>query len=123
MSDAIKPLIAAAVDRPLTRAEAELARALEQEKIAVKLFEIDAKRCDYLATELAHTVVINADGTSQEILIEEQVEGVDELGALHRVAADAQAGRVTEGRAGADGSTWKTRPASPVSRTTSVSSG
>ena len=55
----------------------ELARALEQNKISVKLFEIDAKRCDYLATELAHTVVINADGTSQETLLEEQVEGVD----------------------------------------------
>jgi trk system potassium uptake protein TrkA len=55
----------------------ELARALEQSRISVKLFEIDAKRCDYLATELAHTVVINADGTSQETLLEEQVEGID----------------------------------------------
>ena len=55
----------------------ELARALEQNRVSVKLFEIDAKRCDYLATELPHTVVINADGTSQETLIEEQVEGID----------------------------------------------
>jgi trk system potassium uptake protein len=55
----------------------ELARALEKNRISVKLFEIDAKRCDYLATELAHTVVINADGTSQETLLEEQVEGID----------------------------------------------
>lgn len=55
----------------------ELARALEQTKAAVKLFEIDAKRCDYLASELAHTVVINADGTSQETLLEEKIEGID----------------------------------------------
>jgi trk system potassium uptake protein TrkA len=55
----------------------ELARALEQKKVSVKLFEVDAKRCDYLATQLANTVVINADGTSQETLLEEQVEGID----------------------------------------------
>jgi trk system potassium uptake protein TrkA len=55
----------------------ELARALEQKKVSVKLFEVDAKRCDYLATQLANTVVINADGTSQEILLEEQVDGID----------------------------------------------
>ena len=55
----------------------ELARALEQNKVSVKLFEVDAKRCDYLATQLANTVVINADGTSQETLLEEQVEGID----------------------------------------------
>jgi trk system potassium uptake protein TrkA len=55
----------------------ELARALEQTKASVKLFEIDAKRCDYLASELAHTVVINADGTSQETLLEEKIEGID----------------------------------------------
>ncbi|MGB5300393.1 MAG: Trk system potassium transporter TrkA [Thiogranum sp.] len=55
----------------------ELARALEQTKVSVKLFERDAKRCDYLATELANTMVINADGTSQEVLIQEHIEGVD----------------------------------------------
>jgi len=55
----------------------ELARALEQKKVSVKLFELDARRCDYLATELAHTVVINADGTSQEVLLQENIEGVD----------------------------------------------
>jgi trk system potassium uptake protein TrkA len=60
----------------------ELARALEQKKVSVKLFEVDAKRCDYLATQLANTVVINADGTSQETLLEEQVEGIDAYIAL-----------------------------------------
>jgi trk system potassium uptake protein len=55
----------------------ELARALEKEKVAVKLFELNAQRCDYLATELANTVVINADGTSQEVLLQAHIEGID----------------------------------------------
>lgn len=55
----------------------ELARALEQNKVAVKLFETDAKRCDYLATQLASTVVINDDGTSQDVLLQARIEGID----------------------------------------------
>jgi trk system potassium uptake protein TrkA len=55
----------------------ELARALETKKVSVKLFERDASRCDFLATELANTVVINADGTSQEVLLQEQIHGID----------------------------------------------
>jgi len=55
----------------------ELARALEAEKVAVKLFELNAQRCHYLASELANTVVINADGTSQEVLLQAHIEGVD----------------------------------------------
>ena len=55
----------------------ELARALEQQKVSVKLFELNTQRCDYLATQLAQTVVINADGTSQEVLLQEHIEGID----------------------------------------------
>jgi len=55
----------------------ELARALEKEKVAVKLFELNSQRCDYLATELADTVVINADGTSQEVLLQAHINGID----------------------------------------------
>ena len=55
----------------------ELSRALEQKKIGVKLFEKDLKRCDYLSRELEHTVVIHADGTSQDVLLETNVEGID----------------------------------------------
>jgi trk system potassium uptake protein len=55
----------------------ELSRALEQRKVPVKLFEKDAKRCEYLSRELEHTVVIHADGTSQEVLRETNVEGID----------------------------------------------
>jgi trk system potassium uptake protein TrkA len=54
-----------------------LARALEKEKVSVKLFEQSAQRCDYLASELANTVVINADGTSQEVLLQAHIEGID----------------------------------------------
>jgi trk system potassium uptake protein TrkA len=55
----------------------ELARALEKQKVAVKLFELNAQRCDFLASELASTVVINADGTSQEVLLQAHIEGID----------------------------------------------
>ncbi len=55
----------------------ELSRALEEEKIPVKLFEKDLKRCDFLSAELKDTVVIHDDGTSQEVLMESNVEGID----------------------------------------------
>jgi trk system potassium uptake protein TrkA len=55
----------------------ELARALETEKIAIKLFERDLRRCNYLAEQLTDTVVIRADGTDQETLLRENIEGAD----------------------------------------------
>ncbi len=55
----------------------ELARSLEQEKVSIKLFDEDPKRCEYLASELPHTVVINTDGTNQDTLIEENIQGID----------------------------------------------
>jgi trk system potassium uptake protein TrkA len=55
----------------------ELARSLETEKVAIKLFERDLRRCDYLAEQLADTVVIRADGTDQETLLRENIEGAD----------------------------------------------
>lgn len=55
----------------------ELARALEQNKVAVKLFERDPVRCDYLAGELRYSLVVNLDGTEQELLLRENVEGAD----------------------------------------------
>ena len=55
----------------------ELARALEREKVSIKLFDEDAQRCKYLASELPNTLVINADGTSQETLLRENIEGID----------------------------------------------
>ncbi len=55
----------------------ELARALEQEKINIKLFEKNSKRCEFLAEELPGTVIINADGTSQDVLLQSNIEGID----------------------------------------------
>lgn len=60
----------------------ELARALEQDRIPVKLFEQDAERCDYLAGELHSSIVINDDGTSQDVLLQEGIEGIDAFIAL-----------------------------------------
>lgn len=60
----------------------ELARALEADKVAVKLFDHDARRCEYLAGELSETLVINVDGTEQEVLLRENVEGADAFIAL-----------------------------------------
>lgn len=55
----------------------ELARALETQKVGVKLFERDTRRSDYLAEQLKGALVINADGTNQETLIRENVHGAD----------------------------------------------
>ncbi|MEJ2310619.1 MAG: Trk system potassium transporter TrkA [Gammaproteobacteria bacterium] len=55
----------------------ELARALEELNIPTKLFEQDPARCEELAEQLPHTTIINADGTSQRILLSENIEGID----------------------------------------------
>ena len=55
----------------------ELALALEAQRVPVKLFEQDPRRCEELAEELANTTIINANGTDQGILMRENIEGVD----------------------------------------------
>lgn len=60
----------------------ELALALERQKVAVKLFERDVHRCEQLAEALQTTVVVNSDGTDQETLLRENVEGIDAFIAL-----------------------------------------
>lgn len=55
----------------------ELARALESQKVQVKLFERDAARCEILAGALEDTLVINTDGTDQDALIREHIQGAD----------------------------------------------
>lgn len=55
----------------------ELARALGKEGVAVKLFERDARRSEYLAGELPRAVVVNADGTDQETMLRENIEGAN----------------------------------------------
>ena len=60
----------------------ELARALEQEKVHVKLFEIDPQRADILADALPGTLVLNQNGIDQEILLREEIAGADAFVAL-----------------------------------------
>ncbi|HEX9187538.1 MAG TPA: Trk system potassium transporter TrkA, partial [Vicinamibacteria bacterium] len=55
------------------------AERLEEQGVAVKLFERDARRSARIAEILQKTVVIRADGTDQAILEEENVRGVDAL--------------------------------------------
>lgn len=55
----------------------ELARALESQKVNVKLFERDSRRSEYLAGALATTVVLNTDGTDQDVLLREHIQGAD----------------------------------------------
>ena len=61
---------------------AELAKLLEAQHIEVKIFEQDADRCQQLIAELKSSIVIGADGTDQEILEQENIEGVDTFIAL-----------------------------------------
>jgi trk system potassium uptake protein TrkA len=60
----------------------EVARALEAKGVAVKLFEQDARRCEVISESLEKTVVIHGDGTDQEVLWQENIEGIDAFLAL-----------------------------------------
>jgi trk system potassium uptake protein TrkA len=60
----------------------EAALQLEKKGIQVKLFERDLERCEKIATVVKDTVVVHADGTDQQILIEENVRGIDAYLAL-----------------------------------------
>jgi trk system potassium uptake protein TrkA len=60
----------------------EVARALEAQGVAIKLFEEDAGRCEAIAETLEKTVVIHGDGTDQETLWQENIEGIDAFLAL-----------------------------------------
>ena len=58
------------------------AQRLEQRGVAVKLFEQDAERAERLAGMLERTIVVQADGTEQEVLKEEGLERADAFLAL-----------------------------------------
>jgi len=64
------------------QAGTELAKLLEKKKIAVKLFEKNPEKCSRLAEMLEKTVVINGDGTDQELLLEENIGEMDLVVAL-----------------------------------------
>jgi trk system potassium uptake protein TrkA len=59
-----------------------IAELLEEQGVAVKLFEQDAAQCEYVAGILKKSVVIHGDGSDQETLLRENVEGVDAFLAL-----------------------------------------
>jgi trk system potassium uptake protein len=54
-----------------------LAEAIEKRNIAVKIIEKKQGRCETLASLLQKTVVLHGDGTSQELLREENIEETD----------------------------------------------
>ena len=59
-----------------------IAKLLEERGVAVKIFEKDAAYCEHIAGILEKSVVIHADGSDQETLLQENVEGVDAFLAL-----------------------------------------
>ena len=58
-----------------------LAKALEQD-YQVKLIEFNKKSCEKLAGELKHTLVLNGDGTDENLMQQEHVDEVDVFCAL-----------------------------------------
>ncbi|MDJ0991437.1 MAG: Trk system potassium transporter TrkA [Desulfobacterales bacterium] len=55
-----------------------LARTLErQEGVSCKIIERDQNRCEYLAERLDRVVVLNGDGSDQNLLFEENVGAID----------------------------------------------
>jgi trk system potassium uptake protein TrkA len=59
-----------------------VAELLEHQGVAVKVFEQNAAQCEHVAAILKKSVVIHADGSDQETLLQENVEGVDAFLAL-----------------------------------------
>lgn len=59
-----------------------VAAELEKRRVSVKLFEMNAARCEMVSGLLHDTVVIHGDGADADILAEESIEGVDAYLAL-----------------------------------------
>ncbi len=56
-----------------------LAHALEQTDISIKIIEKDPLRCDFLVENLNKSIVLKGDGTDQQLLKEENIEETDAL--------------------------------------------
>ena len=65
-----------------------VAQELERSGVSVKLIERDPERCELIANILDKTVVVHGDGTDQQTLEEENVDGADAFLALTRDDAD-----------------------------------
>lgn len=59
-----------------------LAKALDQTGINVKIIDKDPQKCASLSESLGKATIIHGDGTDQDLLKEENVEGVDFLVAI-----------------------------------------
>jgi trk system potassium uptake protein len=59
-----------------------MAQQLEQQGVAVKLFETDPQRCEKIARILRKTIILNADGTDETTLTEQNIQNVDAYLAL-----------------------------------------
>ncbi len=60
----------------------EVAQRLEKRGVQVKIFERNLERCEKIATLVKRAIVIHGDGTNQQILSEENIEGIDAYLAL-----------------------------------------
>ncbi len=61
---------------------AALAGVLDDTKLHVKIIEKDGDRCRSLSEKLGKTIVINGDGTDKDLLLEENIGGMDFMVAL-----------------------------------------
>jgi trk system potassium uptake protein TrkA len=59
-----------------------LAQTLEGMGKSIKLFEQDPQRCEKISGLVKHTIIVNADGTDERTLEEENIQGVDVFLAL-----------------------------------------
>ena len=65
-----------------------LARQLLQSGIDVKIIENDRERCEELSVLLPHAVIINGDGSNEELLKEEGIEYADSFVPLTGIDED-----------------------------------
>jgi len=65
-----------------------VAQELERTGVAVKLIERDPARCELISNILDKTIVVHGDGTDQQTLEEENIEGADAFLALTKDDAD-----------------------------------
>lgn len=59
-----------------------LAKLMTEMGIKVKIIEIDPKRCEQLSDELPNCLIINADGTDENLLLYENIREIDAFAAI-----------------------------------------
>lgn len=58
------------------------ASILDEAGIKVKIIESDLERCQYLSRELPNAIIINGDGTDQQLILEEGIADADAVCAM-----------------------------------------